>query len=250
MTPPQKLICSAQVVLTLFVIPAVSQNMSVDDYCYLNLPFMRRQPKSKMAILSFIIICSNIDMYNQCLFSTREKSFIKGVTVQIFERQFPESYNIRRAGYLFCTEEVPKARYSFNEDDLVRCEQNVNRTQCRLELGEWTRLNRAIVNKDTDLVRTMSCNYTVRYYQCLREQYKKCRPDFDKLFIYFFSRVGPDCLLSQKEFNSLVLVMNCSATVASRNDGTTTQSHIESIMAGMLFPYSIIFRDITTSLKH
>uniref|UniRef100_A0A2C9K6Z9 Uncharacterized protein n=2 Tax=Biomphalaria glabrata TaxID=6526 RepID=A0A2C9K6Z9_BIOGL len=208
-----------------FLIPVMSQIMTADEYC-LSKFATKKKDQVKYGFSQFAIMCSNLDAFNECILNTtnpmQTKKALLGVRVQLFETVYPHPYDLIRAGYIFCTEELPLylEHYKFQENDVIQCEKSINFSGCLMQGEAADNLARLIKGNSKTIMYLAACNSTYHYYTCLRSQYIKCKPEFSNLFNYHFARLGPDCLLYEYENNTLILFTKCPTQ--SRNAGTVS----------------------------
>ncbi|CAL1533335.1 unnamed protein product [Lymnaea stagnalis] len=208
----------------LHVVQAQGQDKNLDKYCYSQLPPSRKQHTSSFGLVHFIRICSDIDIYSDCLLASRVKEEADmGYKVQVYEKFFPPAYDLKRAGYMFCSDELPRMinNYLLDEDVIFQCEQRVNVAICeKAAEAKVENLAEVIKKNETVMIMNLSCNASVAYLSCLTREFTNCDQRIEPFFKYYFARLGPDCLLLNNVYNSIVLAEQCVEEEVSDEDGT------------------------------
>ncbi|KAH9491486.1 hypothetical protein Btru_032077 [Bulinus truncatus] len=212
-------------------------SLTLDEYCFNQLPPSKRILSAKISFMRLILMCSNIDMYSECLVTTRLWS-IRGIELKIYERTFPSDSDIYKAGYLFCTMELfnKVGLYSINENSIVLYEENINYQMCKYQVGEIKPQN------DPDKDNALFCNATIKYYRCLRDQYMHCAPANEYLFRYFIARVGPECLLAQNENLDMLVEEVCESSQAINNAERVSILHGWAHIGGLTYVIKVMWQ--------
>ncbi|KAI8782747.1 hypothetical protein BgiBS90_016234 [Biomphalaria glabrata] len=192
-------------------------NKSLDEHCIAQMPAVQDKTLGRIGYKPLIVICSNIDKFSNCIMENRTQK-LWGVQIEPFEKQFPGTFDLFRAGYMFCSETFPKNAWkvkSITEEDTLHCEQNVDVEKCRTEslAGPLKELLRTQVPFE---IFELSCIASYKFYKCLREQYTRCNADMDFFFIYHFARLGVECIYPQNEFNPVLMEEVCTGSSKSQ----------------------------------
>ncbi|KAI8782745.1 uncharacterized protein LOC106053551 isoform X1 [Biomphalaria glabrata] len=200
-------------VLVCCTVDVFCQNSNLDQYCFNKIQRGKRPVLTKMGFWNFILICSNIEQYSNCLVDTR-RSKPSQVKIQTYEVDFPPEYDVKRAGFLFCSFHFLQRPedYMPDEKQLSSCERSISYSQCLTKAT--TKYSNNMKFRDTTF--NSSCRAMLEYSNCLKEAYVKCNSTYEYLFDYYYARIGSDCLISQNVFNSIVVVEKCNGNELRR----------------------------------
>ncbi|XP_059156570.1 uncharacterized protein LOC131941354 [Physella acuta] len=198
---------------------------TLDEYCARKLPDNERVIP-KLSVYQVIKFCSDPNGYTECLLARRSQTQQDETSaVKLFEKQFPNPYDLESAAYLFCTQGTFPLIEFLREDFKLRsdCEKAADTRQCEIDATSADRLKDLeaafAANNQADIEKH-SCKLSLDYMKCIQAQYTKCNPKYDTFFLYKLARLGPACLSEHNFLNKLVTTDQCKRQYSTNGGGS------------------------------